>query len=65
MALKKLMDSELPARPWVYIPNGTRVRVEDGPLRSAEGILLDNRNLILLVSLLDALRQSYCRRTQC
>lgn len=52
MALKKLMESELPSRPWIYIPNGTRVRVEGGPLRSAEGILLDNRNLILSVSLL-------------
>lgn len=39
-AIRAVMDSKLPVRPWPYLKLGDRVRVEHGPLRGLEGTLL-------------------------
>ena len=39
-AIRAVMASKLPVRPWPYLKPGDRVRVERGPLRGVEGILL-------------------------
>ncbi len=39
-AIRAVMDSRLPVRPWPYLKLGDRVRVEHGPLRGLEGTLL-------------------------
>jgi transcription antitermination factor NusG len=40
VAIRAVMDSKLPVRPWPYLKLGDRVRVEHGPLRGIEGTLL-------------------------
>jgi transcription antitermination factor NusG len=39
-AIRVVMASKLPVRPWPYLKPGDRVRVERGPLRGVEGTLL-------------------------
>lgn len=39
-AIRAVMASKLPARPWPHLKPGDRVRVERGPLRGVEGTLL-------------------------
>jgi len=54
-ALQLLAQSNLLREPWKYLPDGTRVLVETGPLAGVEGIISmdDNkRRLIISVTLL-------------
>src|ERR1017187_6895822 len=54
-ALQSLIKSGLPAMPWPFLQVGQKVRVEHGPLRDLEGILLQakgSHRLVLSVSLL-------------
>jgi transcription antitermination factor NusG len=54
-ALRLLDQSGLLREPWVYIPNGTLVQVESGPLAGAQGIFSsgeDKRSLVISVTLL-------------
>jgi transcription antitermination factor NusG len=54
-ALRRVNTSDAKRAPWTYIPTGTRIRVESGPLQGLEGIYLpqsDDRRLILSVDLL-------------
>jgi transcriptional antiterminator RfaH len=54
-ALKLLTQSHLLHEPWVYIPDGTLVQVETGPLTGVRGILClseDKRRFIISVTLL-------------
>jgi transcription antitermination factor NusG len=54
-ALQRLVQTPLTADPWPFVEIGQRVRVEVGPLRGAEGIVLSTRNqhrLILSISIL-------------
>lgn len=54
-ALQTLAGSDLLREPWSYLPTGTRVSVQSGPLTGVEGVILsqDNKHrLILSVSLL-------------
>jgi len=54
-ALKAVVKSGLPSVPWPFLKIGQRVRVEHGPLRDLEGILLEtkgSRRLVLSISLL-------------
>lgn len=53
--LRAVVRSGLSARPWPYLKIGERVRIQDGPLRGMEGLLLNikpNRRLVLSVELL-------------
>lgn len=54
-ALQAAFRSGLPSRPWPFLQVGHRVRIEYGPLRGVEGILLGFRGqqrLVLSISLL-------------
>ena len=54
-ALQSLIKSGLPSMPWPFLKIGQRVRVDYGPLRDLEGILLQvkgSHRLVLSVSLL-------------
>jgi transcription antitermination factor NusG len=54
-SLQLLAGSTLLREPWAYIPDGTLVQIETGPLAGAEGIICadnDRRRLVISVSLL-------------
>ena len=54
-AIRAIVNSELPVRPWPHLKPGDRVRVERGPLRGVEGVLVkekDARELVVSVELL-------------
>jgi transcription antitermination factor NusG len=54
-ALQLLAQSNLLREPWSYIPNGTLVQVETGPLAGASGTLCsstDRQRLVISVTLL-------------
>lgn len=54
-SLQLLMQSKLLREPWKYLPHGTPVIVETGPLAGVMGIILQeekNRRLIVSVTLL-------------
>jgi transcription antitermination factor NusG len=54
-SLQLLGQSDLLREPWTYIPNGTLVQVETGPLTGAQGIFyscVDTRRLVISVTLL-------------
>ena len=51
-ALRTIMDSGFPARPWRNLEPGDHVRIEDGPLRGLTGVLSRiNKRRQLIVSL--------------
>jgi transcription antitermination factor NusG len=54
-ALQLLAQSDLLREPWKYLPDGTKVLVEAGPLAGVQGIICadsNNRKLIISVTLL-------------
>jgi transcriptional antiterminator NusG len=54
-SIQTLVTSGIPNHPWPYLKVGEKVRIELGPLRGLEGVLVEfkgNRRLILSVSLL-------------
>ena len=54
-APQRVTESDMTRAPWMYIPSGTRVPVESGPLRGIEGLYSadsDERRLILSIDLL-------------
>ncbi len=54
-ALKLLSQSGLLREPWAYIPDGTLVQVETGPLTGAQGIFCsseDKRRFVISITLL-------------
>jgi transcription antitermination factor NusG len=54
-ALRLLTESNLLREPWKYLPDGTRVLVETGPLTGVQGVICQgetNRQLIISVTLL-------------
>jgi transcription antitermination factor NusG len=58
-AVRAVMDSKLPVRPWPYLKLGDRVRVERGPLRGVEGTLLrEERDRLQLVIGIEMLQRS-------
>lgn len=53
-AIQTIVASGLPNEPWPYLRAGDRVRIERGPLRGLEGLLVETRGshrLILSVTL--------------
>jgi transcription termination/antitermination protein NusG len=57
-AIRIVMDSKLPVRPWPYLKPGDRVLVQRGPLRGVEGTLLEERNRLQLVIGIEMLQRS-------
>lgn len=57
-ALQLLAQSTLLREPWAYIPNGTLVRVENGPLAGVQGIFCASEDRQLLVISMTLLQRS-------
>jgi transcription antitermination factor NusG len=54
-AIQSLVSSGVPNEPWPYLALGDKVRIESGPLRGLEGLLVEvkgNHRLVLSVTLL-------------
>jgi transcription antitermination factor NusG len=54
-AIQALVASGIPSQPWPYLEVGEKVRIESGPLRGREGVLVEfkgTHRLILSVALL-------------
>jgi transcription antitermination factor NusG len=54
-SIQALVTSGIPNQPWPFLKVGEKVRIESGPLRGLEGVVVEfrgNRRLILSVSLL-------------
>lgn len=54
-ALQRIVQTRAPAEPWPFLRVGERVRVEDGPLRGAVGVILSTekrRRLVVSITLL-------------
>ncbi len=54
-ALQKVVQFGSAVRPWPFLREGERVRVDDGPLRNTEGILLsceDGDEVVVSITLL-------------
>lgn len=54
-AIQRLMETRLQAEPWPFLQVGQRVRVDHGPLRGTEGIVLtvkERHRLVISISLL-------------
>lgn len=54
-AIRAMVASGIPNQPWPFLAAGDRVRIESGPLRGLEGILVEfkgNHRLVLSVTLL-------------
>ena len=54
-AIQAVVDSGLPSQPYPYLEVGDKVRIESGPLRGLEGLLVEfqgNHRLVLSVTLL-------------
>ncbi len=54
-AIQALVASGFPRQPWPFLAVGDQVRIEAGPLRGCEGLLLDfrgDRRLVLSIGLL-------------
>ncbi len=57
-ALRAVMKSHLPARPWQYLASGEQVMIEGGPLHGVIGILLQTKNSKRVVLRVTALCRS-------
>jgi transcriptional antiterminator NusG len=54
-AIQRFVASGIPSQPWPFLQVGDRVRIESGPLRGLEGILIEfkgNHRLVVSVTLL-------------
>lgn len=56
--IQTLVNSVFPLRPWPFLKAGQRVRVEHGPLRGVEGIILEQRDEWRMVVSVELLQRS-------
>jgi transcription antitermination factor NusG len=57
-ALQIIARNGLPAAPWPFLRAGQRVRIERGPLKDVEGILIEVKNRFRLVVSVSLLQRS-------
>lgn len=57
-ALQSIVRSGAPAAPWPFLKAGQRVRLERGPIRDVEGILIEVKNSLRLVVSVTLLQRS-------
>lgn len=57
-AIHQLVASKTPLGPWPYLNTGDRVRVERGPMRGLEGVLLRTKDAFRLVIGVELLQRS-------
>ncbi|MDP9052982.1 MAG: hypothetical protein M3N93_01565 [Acidobacteriota bacterium] len=56
--IQTLVNSVFPLRPWPFLQAGHRVRVEHGPLRGVEGIILEQKDEWRMVVSVELLQRS-------
>lgn len=56
--IRHIVDARIPVEPWPFLTAGQRVRVDDGPLRGAEGIVVTIKNQHRLVVSIRLLQRS-------
>ncbi len=57
-AIRTLVNSSFPIRPWPFLRAGQRVRIEHGPLRGVEGIILEQKDEWRMVVSVELLQRS-------
>jgi len=57
-ALQRLSRSDLLREPWQYLPNGTLVLIETGPLAGVQGIICSGENTRRLIMSITILQRS-------
>lgn len=57
-SIQTMVASGLPSRPWPFLETGDRVRIERGPLRGLEGLVLEFRGALRLVLSVTLLQRS-------
>jgi transcription antitermination factor NusG len=61
-AIRAIVTARAPVRPWPHLKPGDRVRVERGPLRGVEGVLLRGRDAVELIVSVELLQRSVAVR---
>jgi transcriptional antiterminator NusG len=56
--IRTLINSSFPVRPWPFLRAGQRVRIEHGPLRGVEGIILEQKDEWRMVVSVELLQRS-------
>jgi transcription antitermination factor NusG len=56
--IRTLVNSSYPVRPWPFLRAGQRVRVEHGPLRGVEGVILEQKDEWRMVVSVELLQRS-------
>jgi len=56
--IQTLVNSVFPVRPWPFLRTGQRVRIEHGPLRGVEGIILQQKDEWRMVVSVELLQRS-------
>jgi transcription antitermination factor NusG len=56
--IQTLVNSVFPVRPWPFLHAGQRVRIEHGPLRGVEGIILQQKDEWRMVVSVELLQRS-------
>jgi transcription antitermination factor NusG len=56
--IRTLVNSVFPLRPWPFLRAGQRVRVEHGPLRGVEGIIVEQKDEWRMVVSVELLQRS-------
>ena len=57
-AIQALVASGIPSQPWPYLEVGEKVRIESGPLRGREGVLVEFKGTHLLILSVALLQRS-------
>jgi transcription antitermination factor NusG len=58
LAIKEILASGLPVRPWPYIQAGERVRIHSGALQGTEGIVVREKSCVRIVISVELLQRS-------
>ena len=57
-AIQRIVSADLPSEPWPFLETGQRVRLDVGPLRGMEGIVVRSTNGQRVIVSISLLRQS-------
>jgi transcription antitermination factor NusG len=58
ITIRTVVNSAFPVRPWPFLRAGQRVRIEHGPLRGVEGIVLEQKDEWRMVVSVELLQRS-------
>lgn len=57
-SVRALVASGFPVHQWPFLPVGQRVRVEHGPLKGAEGVIVSQKDVWMMVVTIELLQRS-------